>query len=116
MNTVMRLVAKRALNKGFVEQIIVTLPGGKLSVKLGDNDAVPTTPGKTETVSRDGRSGKLTQRLVGNKLEIAIEGDDGSIRTVLELASDGKTLHRNVTVTSKRLSQPVRYRLSYARK
>jgi len=116
MSMVMRLMAKRALNKGFVERIVIELPGDKISVKLGENEAVPTAPGKAEKVERDGRSGMLTQRLSGKKLEILLENDDGSIRNVLELSADGKTLVRDVTVTSKRLGQPVHYKLSYARK
>jgi hypothetical protein len=116
LNMVMRLVMKKALSQGFAETVVVELPGDKISVKVGDREPVPTEPGKPQTVTRDGRTGKLTQRLVGNKLEILIEGDDGSVRNVLELATDGKTLRRSVTVTSPKLDKPVSYALLYTKK
>jgi hypothetical protein len=116
LNMVMRLVMKKALSQGFAETVVIDLPGDKISVKVGDREPVPTEPGKPQTVTRDGRTGKLTQRLVGNKLEILIEGDDGSVRNILELATDGKTLRRSVTVTSPKLDKPVTYALLYTKK
>lgn len=116
LNVVMRLVAKKALTQGFAETLAIELPGDKVSVRVGDREPVPTQPGKPQTVTRDGRSGKLTQRLVGAKLEVLLEGDDGSVRNVLELAADGKTLKRTVTVTSPRLDKPVTYALVYNKK
>ena len=116
LNMVMRLMMKKALSQGFAETIVIALPGDKIAVKVGDREPVPTAPGKTETVTREGRTGKLTQRLVGKSLEVVIEGDDGSVRNVFELASDGKTLKRSVTVKGPRLEKPVTYTLSYARR
>jgi hypothetical protein len=116
LNMVMRLMMKKALSQGFAETVVVELPGDKISVRVGDREPVPTEPGKPQTVTRDGKTGKLTQRLVGNKLEVLIEGEDGSVRNVLELAADGKTLKRSVTVTSPRLDKPVSYALIYTRR
>jgi hypothetical protein len=57
LNMVMRLMMKRALSQGFAESIVIALPGDRISVKVGDREPVPTSPGKTETVTREGRTG-----------------------------------------------------------
>lgn len=116
LNMVMRLMAKKALAQGFAESIVIALPGDRISVQVGDRTPVPTEPGKTETVKREGRTGMLTQRLSGKALEVLLEGDDGSVRNVFELSADGKTLKRSVTVKSPRLDKPVSYTLSYVRR
>jgi hypothetical protein len=52
---------------------------------------------------------------VGNKLAQEFKAEDGQRKNEYSVSADGRTLTLEVTVTSPRLAQPVRYRLVYDR-
>jgi hypothetical protein len=121
LNTVMRLIVKKAMEgrtKTFIETILIDLPGNKIAIKLGELDKVSVEPGKSETVkSEDGKqTSKVTHQFDGSKIVQTFTGENGALKNVFQLAGDGKTLHRDVTITSDRLQKPIKYRLTYVRK
>jgi hypothetical protein len=118
LNMVMRLLVKKAMSSSFAEAILIETPSGKIGMKVGDLDKTTQPVGKTETVkTSDGkREAKLTYDFDGSRIKATLAGDELTVVTYLTLAGDGKTLARDVTVTSKRISKPVKYRLMYKRK
>jgi hypothetical protein len=119
LSMVMRLMVKKAMDARktpFIETIAIETPPGKIAITMGDMDRVETKANQSETVKRDGRTGKVTHKFGAGKLTQIVEGENGVIQNVLTLTSDGKTLHRDVTITNERLKKPIKYRLTYARK
>jgi hypothetical protein len=118
LNMVMRMLAKKGIADRFAETILIEVPAGKVGMKVGTLDKVTGELDKPTTVkSEDGKqSGKVTFKFDGSKLTSILTGDDGTITTVFTLSADGKTLQRDVHVTSKRMKKPVAYRLIYKRK
>ena len=118
LNMVMRLLIKKAMSSSFAETVLIETPSGKIGMKVGDLEKTTQPIGKTETVkTADGkRDAKLTYTFDGSRIKATLAGDEMTIVTYLTLAGDGKTLARDVTVTGKRISKPVKYRLMYTRK
>jgi len=118
LTMVLRLLVKKAMSSNFAETILIETPAGKIGMKVGDLDKTTQPVGKTETVKTpDGkREAKLTYEFDGSRIKATLAGDEMTIVTYFTLAGDGKTLARDVSVTSKRLSKPVKYRLMYTRK
>lgn len=118
LNMVMKALAKRGMAQRFAETISIEGDARKLGIKIGDNDKVSVGIGKTEAVnSKDGkRSGTATHRFDAGKITESISGEDGTITNVFSLSADGKTLTRDAHVTSKRMQNPLKYRLLYTRK
>jgi hypothetical protein len=117
-NIFMRFMIKNAVKQRLIDKILIELPPGKIAVKLGDFEKVPAEIGKTENfkAADPKQSGKVTYEFDGSKITETFVGDQGTFTNLLELAPDGKTLHRSVTIQSDRLPKPVRYQLDYVRK
>ena len=118
LNMVMRLLAKKGIADRFAETILIEVPAGKVGMKVGTLPKATAELDKpTPVKSDDGKqSGTVTFKFDGSKLTSILAGDDGNITTVFTLSADGKTLQRDVHVTSKRMKKPVAYRLVYKRK
>jgi hypothetical protein len=118
LNMVMKMLVKKTMSQRFAETVSIEVDGSKVGIKIGENDKATARIGETETVkSKDGKqSGKLTHQFDGSKLTETLTGENGTIVNVLQLSADGKTLQRDVTVTSPRMQKPLKYRLVYNRK
>lgn len=116
-NMVMRALAKKGFSDHFADKILIEVPAGKIGLKVGDLDKYTQDIGKTVTVKgKDGKQGRLTYRFDGGAIVSTLLGEDSSsVRTVLTLAADGKTLQREVKITSSQLNKPISYRLQYKR-
>ena len=118
LNVVLRLLIKKGMSQSFAETILIETPSGKIGLKVGDLEKTTQAIGKTETVKTpDGkREAKLTYTFDGSRIKAALVGEELTVVTFFTLAGDGKTLARDVQVTSKRISKPVKYRLMYTKK
>lgn len=118
LTMVLRLLIKKAMSQSFAEAILIETPPGKIGMKVGDLDKTVQGVGKTETVKTgDGkREAKLTYEFDGQRIKATLAADEMTVVSYFTLAGDGKTLARDVTVTSKRINKPVKYRLMYTRK
>ena len=118
LTMVLRLLVSKALSQSFAETVLIETPAGKIGLKVGDLDKVTQGVGKTETVkSPDGkREVKLTYTFDGMRIKATLAAEELTVISFFTLAGDGKTLARDVTVMSKRISKPVKYRLMYTRK
>lgn len=119
VNVVMRTVIKKAIQgrKGtYIETITIDAPGDDILIKLADYE-VKAANGKAKSVtSPDGKPTTVKHELSGATLKQSFTGEDGSVTNTFTLKDGGKTLQRRVTITSKRLSNPVTYQLSYTRR
>lgn len=119
VNIVMRTVIKKAIQgrKGtYIETISIDVPGDDIVIKLADYE-VKTANGKAKSVtSPDGKPTTVKHELKGSTLQQSFTGEEGSITNTFTLKDGGKILERKVTITSKRLSKPVTYQLSYKRR
>jgi hypothetical protein len=117
-NMVIRALAKKGFSDHFADTILIEVPPGKIGLKVGDLDKYTQEVGKTVQVKgKDGKTGRLTYRFDGGAIVSTLLGEDStSVRTVLTLASDGKSLQREVKITSSQLAKPISYRLQYKRK
>jgi hypothetical protein len=117
-NMVMRALAKKGFSDHFADTIMIEVPPGKIGLKVGDLDKYTQEIGKTVTVKgKDGKQGRLTYRFDGGAITSTLLGEDStSVRTLLTLAADGKSLQREVKITSSQLNKPISYRLQYKRK
>ena len=118
LNMVMKLLVKKTMSSRFSETVAIEVAGSDVGIKLGENDKATAKIGETKDVkSKDGKqSGKLTHQFDGSKLTESLTGENGTIVNVFQLSADGKTLQRDVTVTSQRMKKPLKYRLIYTRK
>jgi len=118
LNMVMRLLAKKAMADRFAVNILIEVASGKVAMKVGSLEKFAAELNKpTQWKSQDGKqSGMVTYKFEGGKLITNLTGDDGGITSTMTLSEDGKTLQRDVHVTSKRMKKPVSYRLVYKRK
>ncbi|MDD9946270.1 MAG: hypothetical protein OXU20_34820 [Myxococcales bacterium] len=120
LGSVMKMMAKKAMSMNprqkFMDKVWIDTPGGQIGLKIGDLDKIVLKPGKPKTMERDGRKAKVMHDFKGGKVIQTVEGERGAIKNTFTLASDGKTLHRDVVITSPRLQQPITYRLTYKRK
>jgi hypothetical protein len=120
LNVVMRTLIKKAIaarpGQRFIEAIHIETPEGKIGLKMGEFEAVTLAVNKPTEMTRDGRTGTVTHKFNGGKITQELDGKDGKVINVLTLSKDGKTLNRDVTITSPRLEKPIAYRLVYKRK
>jgi len=119
VNVVMRTVIKKAIQgrkSTYIETITIDAPGDDIVIKLADYE-VKAANGKAKSVtSPDGKPTTVKHELQGGTLTQSFSGEEGSITNTFTLKDGGKTLQRKVTITSKRLSKPVTYQLSYKRR
>jgi hypothetical protein len=63
----------------------------------------------------EGHEVQAAHRLAGGWLEQTFSGPNGDLRILYSTEPDGRTMHVDTTISSERLSQPIRYRLDYVR-
>jgi hypothetical protein len=69
----------------------------------------------TPMTSPEGRAVTTTQQITGGWLEQVFRGENGDMRVLYSTEPEGRTMHVDVTLSSERLSSPIRYRLDYVR-
>jgi hypothetical protein len=118
LNMVMKLLVKKTMSSRFAETVAIEIDGSDVGIKIGENDKATSKIGETKSVkSKDGKqSGQLSHQFDGSKLTETLSGENGTFVNVFTLSADGKTLTRDVTVTSQRMKKPLKYRLVYTRK
>jgi hypothetical protein len=118
LNMVMKLLVKKTMTSRFAETVAIEVDGSDVAIKIGENDKATAKIGEPKPVkSKDGKqTGTLTHAFDGSKLTETLSGENGTFVNVLTLSADGKTLTRDVTVTSQRMKKPLKYRLVYTRK
>lgn len=119
MNFVTRPVARgrlRNTNQPY-QRIVIDWSGGNVSVTTDARAPIVSPAAGTAVAWRreDGEQFQLTQRWEGGKLHQRFSADDGSRENVFSVSPDGQTMTMEVTVTSPRLPQPLRYKLVYTR-
>ena len=120
LNTVMKMMVKKAIEmrpgRKFMDKVSIETPDGKIGLKIGDFEKVTLKVGKPKQMTREGQTGKVTHTFKTGKVVQTVEGDQGMVKNTFTLSGDGKTLHRDVHISSPRLKKPIKYRLTYIRK
>lgn len=99
-----------------VRRIEIATNGPNVRVtSFGERTFVVDTPlgVPTPMTSPEGRAITTTQRITHGWLEQVFRGENGDMRVLYSTEPDGRTMHVDVTLTSERLSSPIRYRLDY---
>ncbi len=119
LNFVTRDIARgrlRKLNPAY-HQITITSSPNEISVTV-DNQPPLLTPAKGAPVAwvgPDGGKANVSMQLSGGHLVQTFTSADGRRVNDYTVSSDGRTLTMQVTETSPRLSQPIRYKQLYRR-
>lgn len=89
--------------------------GGNITIKMGGvADATSKDDGSPAQYKSGSDTVKLTQKFAGdNQIVQVFAADDGTRTNVYTLSADGKTLTVSITLTSSKLSAPVKYALTY---
>ena len=119
MNFLKRLVARGRLKKlnPVYHQVAITASSNEISVTV-DNQPTLRTPATGTPVawnSPDGGKANASMQLSGGHLVQTFTSADGRRVNDYTLSPDGRTLTMQVTETSSRLSQPIRYKQIYLR-
>jgi hypothetical protein len=99
-----------------VRRIEIAANGRNVRVtSVGERTFVVDTPlgVPTPMTSPEGRAVTTTQQITHGWLEQVFRGENGDMRVLYSTEPDGRTMHVDVTLTSERLSGPIRYRLDY---
>jgi hypothetical protein len=118
MNFIARPIARerlKAINPAYAT-IRIVLRGNQLTTDFdGQRFVAPIDGATARNVDEDGSEVHVSYRAEGAKLHARYHGEDGEKRYAFELAPDDRSLDAHVTVLSKRLPQPVAYRIVYTR-
>ena len=119
LNFVTRDIARRRLEKlnPVYRQVAITSSPNEISVTV-DNQPPLRTPAKGAPVAwvgPDGGKVNASMQLAGRRLAQTFTSADGRRVNDYTLSPDGRTLTMQVTETSSRLSQPIRYKQIYLR-
>lgn len=95
-------------------RIRVRVDGNTIAVAY-ENDRYETQEGQWTTVTAVGEPTQLLQQIVGRRIYQTFRTDEGTKQMVLTPSDDGRYLWLDVTVTSDRLPDPLRYRLRFRR-
>jgi hypothetical protein len=82
----------------------------------GRKYSAPISGEAVEGIDPDGKAVTVSYRPEGKTLHARFVGEDGEKHIDLELDLEGDALTMHVTVLSKRLPEPIRYALPYARR
>lgn len=86
--------------------------GDRVTLRSGDRDVTLTVGGPAVRGDR----GTIQARRQGGRLVVVARGENGARRTTYRLSEDGRRLTLDVHMTSDRLSEAVRYRVTYVRR
>ncbi|MFW5926125.1 MAG: hypothetical protein ACOCV4_08150 [Myxococcota bacterium] len=112
-----RIGRKRLREKNpVVHRLHIAFPDDRVAVAMDEDRYVTPGDGKlVEVRLSDGEVVRVAQKVVGTKLMQRFIGDDGQRTDVFTLSEEGDRLTMRVTLTSDRLSQPIRYAIPYRR-
>jgi hypothetical protein len=119
MNIATRQIARprlRRTNQPYQRVTIATTPQ-TISITTDSRAAITTNPTGTAIrwTREDGEVINVSTTLQNGNLRQIFAAEDGQRENVWSISPDGRTLTLNVTVTSGRLPQPLRYKLVYQR-
>jgi len=119
LNFLTRHIARgrlKNLNPAYRKVVIASSPN-ELSVTV-DNQPTLRTPANGTSIAWQGPDGgkvNASMRFAGGHLVQTFTSADGRRVNYFTLSSDGRTLTMQVTETSPRLSQPIKYKQVYRR-
>jgi hypothetical protein len=119
MNFVTRPIARGRLTRTNAPyaRVEIGYTGERVTLKF-DQRAEMVTPSNGTPIQwrrEDGEMFALSTEWENGRLEQTFRADDGQRVNVFSVSEDGNTLTLNVTVSSPRLPQPLRYKLVYNR-
>jgi hypothetical protein len=119
LNFLTRSIARerlRKLNPAYRQVAIASSPN-ELSVTVDSQPALrtPATGTPVAWVGPDGGKANVSMQMTGGHLVQTFRSADGRRVNDYSLSPDGRTLIMQVTETSPRLSQPVKYKQVYRR-
>jgi len=116
LNVAKRMLAMAAMKRrSLLIKSVRIVAGDTVKVRLDEFDAEAKLDTPKTIKNPQGKEVKLLFRFKGGKLEQIMKSDRGSMSTVYKLDADGKTLHRFVTIKGKKLTKPIRFKLTYKR-
>lgn len=119
MNFIARPIARSRLKKTNppYERIEISGQGGQISVRFDERKPIlmPADGQPVKWSRDDGEEFDVSARVEGMQLTQTFKAGDGERVNRFGLQADGSTLILDVTITSPRLSSPVRYSLTYMR-
>ena len=119
MNFVIRPIARGRLRKTNIPyaRLRVTVTPTEITTVVDRGNPVVTPSNGTIVKWRreDGETFDVSTSWQGEKLQQTFRAEDGQRENIYSLDPDGATLSLAVTLTSPRLSAPVRYTLKYRR-
>ncbi len=109
------VAADRLREKNPVRRTVETeVRGENISITYGDA-TYATRSGDWQTVTATGEQVELLQTASGNSIFQTFRAPDGEKTTVYRFSPDGERLTLDITLTSPRLPEPLRYSLQYRR-
>ena len=106
----------RAANAPY-QRITIALTPTQVSITIDEDDPerMPLDGTPIEGKDENGEVVQVRTRVEGNALTQEFSTKDGQRLNIYEVSPDGQTLTLQVTVSSQRLAEPVKYRLVYRR-
>lgn len=109
------VAADRLREKNPVRRTVETeVRGENITITYGDA-TYETRSGDWQTVTATGEQVELLQTASGNSIFQTFRAPDGEKTTVYRFSPDGERLTLDITLTSPRLPEPLRYSLQYRR-
>jgi hypothetical protein len=119
MNFVTRPIARGRLTRTNAPygRVVVDYTQAQVTLRFDERAAMVTPSNGTPVQWRreDGEMFALSTEWENGRLEQTFKADDGQRVNVFSVSEDGHTLTLDVTVSSPRLPQPLRYKLVYNR-
>jgi hypothetical protein len=97
-------------------EITIQDEGERVALATGGRRVVVSTDGSSTRVSGESGGGTMRATRRDGHLMVTVCSDDATRTTVYRLSPDGARLTLEVSLTSGRLSEPVRYRVTYTRR
>jgi hypothetical protein len=109
------VAADRLREKNPVRRTVETeVDGERITITYGDA-TYETRSGDWQTVTATGEQVQLLQTASGDSIYQTFRAPDGEKSTVYRFSPDGQRLTLDITLTSPRLPEPLRYSLQYRR-
>jgi hypothetical protein len=119
LNFAFRPIARSRLRRSNAPYATVSIErrGAELAIGLDSGDAIVTPASGTPVRWRrpDGEELQVSTAWEGGRLRQSFVAEDGRRDNLYSLSEDGRRLTMEVTVSSPRLREPLRYRLVYRR-
>ncbi|HEX5726649.1 MAG TPA: hypothetical protein VFX98_14330 [Longimicrobiaceae bacterium] len=119
LNFVTRPIARGRLRKTNVpyERVVIDFNTSQVRVTRDNLPAIVTPANGTPTpwTREDGERFDVSTEWENGRLEQTFRAEDGQRVNVFTISEDGRTLTMDVTITSPRLENPLRYKLVFDR-